>query len=114
MEPENPGKTRRYQYIISDAMRRTKLVRTKLVPEPADTTIGTIKVLCGEEKGGGGRKRSKNGQESSCTEDARRENLEEIRRRRVRPEDAVNGQWKPFTTGVWFKPTLLPPTRAPR
>jgi len=39
-------------------MCRTKLVRTKLVPEPAGTTIGTIKVLCGEE-GGGGKKRVK-------------------------------------------------------
>ena len=83
-------------------------VRTKLVPSPAGTTIGTTKVLCGGE---GGKKRVKERTGSSYAEDARRENLEIIRRRRIWPEDAVNGNLS--QQGV-FKPTLRPSTRVPR
>ena len=65
-----------------------KPVRTKLVPEPAGTTIGTMKVLCGGE---GGKKSVKERTGSSYAEDARQVNLEIIGRLRIWPEDAVNG-----------------------
>jgi len=86
-EPENPAKTQRYQD-ISDAPHKTRTYKTRSGTSwhHDRDNKGTV-----WRRGGGGRKGSKSGQESSHTEDARRKNLEEIRRRWVLPEDVVNG-----------------------
>lgn len=62
-------------------------------------------------RGGGGEERVKERTGSSYAEDARRENLEVIRRRRIWPDDAVNGSLS--QQGV-FKPTLWPSSRVAR
>ena len=60
---------------------------------------------------GGGKKRVKERTRSSYAEDARRENLEVIRRRRIWPEAAVNGSLS--QQGV-FRPTLWPSSHVAR